>query len=246
MKSFTCVRTSRAHGSLGGLCDSTHLQMRKLRYREHKDWPKVTELSSGKAGPSDPMWHSSASRFSYLLALPLAPQPGSQLWLVPHRKAPRLGGWRAPENSGLGLQSPPALRQSAAWESLGQQGAHVTASLPWGPAVLPLASFTFTLNSPPLLPPPSAWPPPGLCLWSLHPQALPTPPSAAASPLCPLCSCTPCPTTQPRAPHTGAAPSQAALSPGSWAPLCPRQHGLLTAPTCALEQMLSLCGIAQH
>lgn len=49
----------------------------------------------------------------------------------------------------MGIQSPAALRHWAAWDSLSQQGAHGTASLPWSPAMLLLASLTFTLNSSP-------------------------------------------------------------------------------------------------
>lgn len=108
---YACAYVS---GSLGGLCNSPHLSMRRLKRGELNDWPKVLELSSGKQGPLTPQ------PCGLLLQAPPAgwfcPLPHSQgpsLWACalrghtsPVKGGLRLGGWPAAEYSGYGAREP--------------------------------------------------------------------------------------------------------------------------------------------
>lgn len=77
--SSMCVCPPCAQSSLGGLCHSPYPQMRKVRCGGPKDWSKVTEVSSGKAGTTEPHAVLLCFRLPHHLALPSVPQPGLQL-----------------------------------------------------------------------------------------------------------------------------------------------------------------------
>lgn len=205
--------------------------------------PKLAQ--GGTAGPSDPTGCSSASGFSPPLVLPSAPQPGSQpVGLVLAGWTLRLGCWPAAESSGDGAPEPSSPKAAG---SLGIPQSAGCTRHSW-PAMEPRRASSCPVYIHPQLPRPTA------TTISMAPTWLLPVVSASSGPphttLSSTMSAVAAVLTHPL-PQPSQGPSRwgspwPGLSPGSWAPLCSRQHGLLAAPTCGVEQVVSLCGPAQH